>query len=33
MSNSKFNYEKEIKRNFSRIVKDKLLLFLINQWL
>ena len=25
------NYEKEIKRNFSKIVSDKILLFLINQ--
>ena len=25
------NYEKEIKRNFSKIVKDKLILFLINR--
>ena len=25
------NYEKEIKRNFSKIVKDKLMLFLINR--
>ena len=32
-NNQKFeqsNYEKEIKRNFSEIVKDKLVLYLLN---
>ena len=25
------NYEKEIKRNFSKIVKDKLIIYILNQ--